>query len=182
MTRTLRITALAAALAAASGLAWSQPSTTAAPKSTLPSSNSIMSGTTSTSSDPYDPSNTQLRSQCFDAASGTWRHTPECASLTRNGIPPDVIGGGTPATAGGTTSLNANTMGSTSSLNSNSAMSGSTTRSTTSANSSLSNPSMSSSGVAGTGATSSTAGNGSTAGTGSTGATAGGSTGAGGGH
>ena len=138
MTRTFKITALAAALAAASGLAWSQPSTTAAPKSTLPSSNSIMSGTTSTSSDPYDPSNTQLRSQCFDAATGTWRTTPECATLTRNGIPPDVVGGGTPATAAGTTSLNASTTGSTSSLNSNSAMSGSTTRSTTGAKTSSS--------------------------------------------
>jgi hypothetical protein len=168
MTPTFKLAAAAGALAAAlAGSAWSQPSTTAAPKSTLPSANSVMSGTTASSKDPYDPSNTQLRAQCFDQTTGRWKATAQCAVFERNGIPPDVVEGGTPINSAGTT-------GSTSSLNSNAGMSGSTSRSTagTASTSSL-NPSMSSSGT--TGPTSGSTSAGTTGGT--SGATTGGTSG-----
>lgn len=136
MIPTFKLAAAAGALATVlAAPAWSQPTTTAAPQATQPSANSVMSGTTTTSKDRYDPSNTQLRAQCYDAATGNWRNTPACESLKRIGTPPGVVEGGTPATAAGaanaTSSLNAGTTGSTSSLNSNAGMSGSTTRSTT---------------------------------------------------
>jgi len=136
MTQPFKLAALAGVLAAAlAAPAWSQTSTTAAPKATMPSANSVMSGTTAASSDPYDPSNTQLRAQCLDQATGTWKTTAQCQVFTRNAIPPDVLGGGTPAHAPSTsTSTSAST----------------STRSSTGATSSL-NPPMSSPGTAGTG-------------------------------
>jgi hypothetical protein len=113
MTQSFKLAALAGVLAAAlAAPAWSQPATTRG--------------------DPYDSSNTHLRSQCQDPATGKWKTTAQCQVFTRDGIPPGVVEGGAPAnTAGASTSssLNAGTTGSTSSLNSSSAMGGSTTRS-----------------------------------------------------
>ena len=146
MTHSLKLSALAAILGAAlAAPAWSQPST---------------------SSDPYDPSDTQLREQCLDTTTNTWKTTAQCEVFIRNGIAPPVVGGGS-ATAGTSAGV-----GSTSSLNDNAAISGSTNRSTTGTTSSL-NPSMSSSGTTGTGTSGSTSGSTSGATSGSTSGSAG---------
>ncbi|HSS26484.1 MAG TPA: hypothetical protein VLL50_00880, partial [Usitatibacter sp.] len=93
MKHSLKLSALAAVVGVAlAAPAWSQSkSTTAAPSATMPSSNSVMSGTTTTSTDPYDPSNTQLRDSCLDAATNTWKTTAQCQVFVRNGIAPPVV-------------------------------------------------------------------------------------------